>query len=170
MLRKKRLLRQTYWWPNIDLQVEDMVRYCKGCQRSKKSQPAISVPETQIPALQKPGKQYAIDISRDYDRRFLVVLIDCFSRFPEILVTKDTTSAWIIQWFKGNFVRYGYPDGLISNNGPQFIFREFEGFLHGSSSLPDPSIQSAREWSGRVLQQGTETWEPSFSGGQDRLG
>ncbi len=88
MVRMKRLLRGTYWWPGMDNQINDMVRFCHGCQLSEKSRPAMPQPETKIPTPQKPGIQYAIDICGDYDGHYLVVLIDCYSRYPWILDTK----------------------------------------------------------------------------------
>ncbi len=92
----KRLLRGTYWWPGMDNQINEMVRFCHGCQLSEKSRPATPQPETKIPMPQKPGIQYAIDICGDYDGHYLVVLINCYSRYPWILDTKDTTSRSII--------------------------------------------------------------------------
>ncbi|MCP3662467.1 MAG: DDE-type integrase/transposase/recombinase, partial [Gammaproteobacteria bacterium] len=130
IVRMKRLLREVYWWPSINKDAERLVRYCEACQRSAKSRPATPMPETRIPTPEKPAVQYALDICGPFHNgRSLVVLIDCFTRYPEILDTKDTTSGRVIRWMKDLFSRYGNPEGIVSDNGPQFTSAEFENFL-----------------------------------------
>ncbi|MCP3664261.1 MAG: transposase family protein, partial [Gammaproteobacteria bacterium] len=57
-----------------------------------------------------------------------------FSRFPELLVTKTTTSqCTIMEWLEITFRRTGFPDALVTDNGPQFICREFTDSLRKRS-------------------------------------
>ena len=37
IVRMKQKLRETYWWPGIDNDTEEVVRHCQGCQLSEKS-------------------------------------------------------------------------------------------------------------------------------------
>ncbi len=44
MVRTKRRIREHYWWPRMDRDVEDMVRECYPCSRSDKSGKVVKVP------------------------------------------------------------------------------------------------------------------------------
>ena len=92
------------------------------------------MPPHNIPLPDRAWEKVAIDITGPYENApchlcFNVVLIDYFSKYPEVLSTSDTTSTNIIRWLKDIFAHYGNPSTLVSDNGPQFISAEFESFL-----------------------------------------
>ncbi len=76
-----------------------------------------------------PATQYAMDITGEFDGRWIVILLDSYSGIPEIMVMKDTTSGRIIRWLEDVFAWDGNPEGILTDNGPQFVSREFESFL-----------------------------------------
>ena len=47
-VRTKRKLRQVYWWPGMDGQIENLVKHCAACQDSAKSHKAIQPPPSHI--------------------------------------------------------------------------------------------------------------------------
>ncbi len=53
--------------------------------------------------------------------QFVVSVVDHYSRFPEVLLTTDIRSAKIVSWLHTLFMRYGFPDELVHDNGPQFV-------------------------------------------------
>ena len=57
-----------------------------------------------------------------------MVLVDYYSEFFEIDSLKQTRSENIIRCCKAHFARYGIPDTLITDNGPQFSSAEFKRF------------------------------------------
>lgn len=61
--------------------------------------------------------------------QYVAVLVDYFSRWPETLTTKDTTSRSVIGWLTEIFARFGIPQKLTSDNGRQFVSKEFSEFL-----------------------------------------
>ena len=68
--------------------------------------------------------------------QYLVVVIDEYSRFPEVEITNSTSSMEVIPKLERMFTSYGYPANLKSDNGPPFNSREFKlyarrsGFKH----------------------------------------
>jgi transposase InsO family protein len=58
-----------------------------------------------------------------------LVTVDYFSRYPEVAKLQSTTSPTIIRTLKAVFARHGIPETLRSDNGPQFISREFQEFV-----------------------------------------
>ena len=54
--------------------------------------------------------------------------MDYFSNFWEIDYLTRATSRAVISKFRVHFARYGIPDVLVSDNGPQFSSDEFAEF------------------------------------------
>ena len=60
-----------------------------------------------------------------------LIIVDHFSRYPEVTKLQSTTSQTIINSLKSTstFARHGIPEILRSNNGPQFTSTEFKDFV-----------------------------------------
>ena len=58
MVRLKRLIRKTWFWPRMGKDVEDWVRGCHGCAVSGKSVPMDKQKGRRIPAPDLPGAQW----------------------------------------------------------------------------------------------------------------
>ena len=56
------------------------------------------------------------------------MIVDYFSRYPEVIKLKSTTSRGIIEAMKAVFSRYGIPQTVRSDNGPQYSSEEFSKF------------------------------------------
>jgi hypothetical protein len=56
--------------------------------------------------------------------------VDYFSRFPEVITLTETSSSKVISSLKSMFSRYGVPETLLSDNGPQFASHEFDEFAN----------------------------------------
>ena len=64
----------------------------------------------------------------ELDKTSYLIVVDYFSRFPEVIKLTSTTSRSIITALKSIFSRYGVPAILFSDNGPQFASAEMEEF------------------------------------------
>ncbi len=141
MVRMKRKLRDCYWWPGLDTQVETAVRCCPGCQRSGKSQPPDPIPPIAIPKPDVPWKRLGLDLAGPYStapqrQQFVASIVDYHSGFPEVFLTTDVRSSAIIRWLKRLFARYGCPEEIVMDNGPQFASAEFQLFLEENGVVP----------------------------------
>ena len=80
-----------------------------------------------------------------------LLVIDYYSRFIEIAKLTSTTSQAIVSHLKSIFSRYGIPERLISDNGPQYASAEFAdfarkyGFDHITSSPYYPQANGEAE-------------------------
>ena len=80
-----------------------------------------------------------------------MVVTDAHSKWPEIVLMRNTTTTQTVITLRDMFARYGIPRQLVSDNGPQFIsdeFREFmaaNGVKHILSSPYHPSTNGAAE-------------------------
>ncbi|XP_062539059.1 uncharacterized protein K02A2.6-like [Armigeres subalbatus] len=129
----KRRLRQKVWWPGMDKAAEKLVKRCKSCTIVS----ALDAPEP-IKSTKMPEKPWA-DLAADFigplpSQHNLLVIVDYFSRFIEVVVMKQTTAALTVKAFHETFCRFGFPVTLKTDNGPQpskhkiFISEELRSF------------------------------------------
>ena len=62
------------------------------------------------------------------DGKYYLVTIDYYSNFWEVDRLPNTKASTTILKLKSHFARYGIPDQVISDNGPQFTSDEFAEF------------------------------------------
>jgi len=80
-----------------------------------------------------------------------LVVVDYFSRYPEVYKLQSTSSQSIINALKTIYSRHGIPETLRTDNGPQFSSQEFQdfaskyGFTHTTSSPHFPSSNGQAE-------------------------
>lgn len=63
----------------------------------------------------------------------MFIVIDSFSKYPEVYKTKTITSKFCVDKMRKLFCRYGLIDTLVSDNGTQFTSAEFQEFLKKNS-------------------------------------
>ena len=136
IVRAKTKLRETYWWPAMSHDIESFVRRCNGCMTSDKSRPKGRIPTDPIPKPSRPWEKIAIDVTgpfhtASFRNRFIVVAIDYYSGFPELLLSESHEAKRIITWLSELFARYGNPEVIVTDNAPEFTSEHFLEFLKG---------------------------------------
>ena len=112
------------WWPGLSDQIKDLVQQCHQCARENTPHKEPLLP-TALPNY--PWQKVASDLFLLYGKTYLLV-VDYFSRFPEVIKLTSTTAQSIIVALKSLFARYGIPQEVISDNGPQYPSQEFADF------------------------------------------
>ena len=113
------------WWPGISQEINDMITACAVCQSQRPTQRHEPLIPSVLPS--RPWERLGADLCEFQGRQFLVV-VDYFSRWIEIKHLTSTTSVNVIVALKQMFSTHGIPDHLHSDNGPQFVSKEFEKF------------------------------------------
>ena len=54
-----------------------------------------------------------------------LVAVDAYSKWPKVKIMKSTTASKTIEALRERFCRNGLPQQIVSDNGPQFISKEF---------------------------------------------
>ena len=170
IIRTKLRARQVIYWPGIDNEIDNVILACKLCQDSLPSHP----PEPMV-SKQRPSRLFqeiAIDFCSHGGHQFLIV-VDCCTDWPEVIyMGKNTTAARLTSALLGVFSRYGAPDIIWSDQGPQFMSQTFQsfakewGFRHVTSSPTYPQSNGKAEsavksmkriirgsWTGHQLDQ-----------------
>lgn len=127
IFKMKNLARTVVYWPNIDQQIETFVKKCSKCALAGKS--PVKTLLHSWPTPTKPWERIHIDYASTKNTNFLVV-VDGFSKWPEIVRTSSTTSSKTINILSSIFARFGAPEIIVSDNGPQFISEQFQTFCN----------------------------------------
>ncbi len=131
-------LRRRFYFPKLRAEVEDFVKGCKTCQQKlRANQPQKHTLVS--PTCGYPFQHLHIDLvgplnpSRISGVKWILTCHDAFSKWPEAYALKDTTSKTIIRTLeKEIFARYGYPEAIHSDQGPQFtsqLFKQLQAAL-----------------------------------------
>ena len=149
IVRMKSLARSHVWWPDLDARLEERAKACLSCQEIK------SVPQKALlhPWVwpQRLWQRVHIDFASPVRDEMLLVIVDVHSKWPEVYVMKSTTATQTIECLRDCFARFGIPEQLISDYGPQFTAEEFGHFLsrngvkHTRRSPYHPSTNGAEE-------------------------
>ena len=118
--------KQHMYWTGIDADIED---YTKRCQESIKRSQVPKEPLQPHDIPEGPWRKLGIDYFT-FDGNSYVLICDYFSKFP--FLYRDKTSFWSLRdHLIDLFLIEGYPDEIVSDNGPPFQSKEFAKFLSG---------------------------------------
>ena len=102
-----------------------------------------------------------------------LLIADYFSRYPEVLEMKSTTSRAVIAALQSIFAQRGIPEQVRTDNGPQYAsqdfvdFAELYGFEHATSSpmFPQSNGQAERavQTIKRLLKRSPDPHQPLLS-------
>lgn len=127
MVKTKMLARSYVWWPNMDLEIENLIRKCIPCQEQQPSPEKSSL----IP-WKTNGQIWSrihVDFAGPIKNYYLMVVVCSYSKWVEVFKTKDITSSFTISKLQELFCRNGLVDTLVSDNGRQFTSNEFKMFM-----------------------------------------
>ena len=105
-----------------------MQRYCQSCDICQRTIPkgrAAKVPLGSMPVINTPFSRVAVDLVgplpvSNNGKRFIIVLIDCATRYPEGVAIKNIDTTTIAEELVTIFSRVGNPDEMLSDIGTQF--------------------------------------------------
>jgi len=127
------LVQRDYWWPGISVFVKNYVDGCATCQATKNNTHPIKPPNQPIITPTKPWSIVTSDFVTDLPKinglNAINVVVDKFSK--AIIITpcrKDITAEETATLFLNNvWKRFGLPDRIILDRGPQFASQVTKG-------------------------------------------
>lgn len=120
-----RRARDSLYWPGMSAEIKQHVESCETCCKYGASQQKETLHGQQIPS--RPWERVGVDLF-SLDGREYMITVDYFSNFWEIDKLERPTARAVIQKLKAHFARYGSPNQVTSDNGPQFTSHEFQQF------------------------------------------
>ena len=122
-------MKQSVYWPGLNDQLEQLVLNCPLClkySRSKKKQDTHSALGQEVPVF--PWTKLATDIFQFEGNSYLLI-VDYTSRFPIMRKLKLMTAQHITDHIKQIFAKYGWPNTLVSDNGPCYASKTFKQLM-----------------------------------------
>ena len=117
--------RECLYWPRMSSEVKDYVQQCDVCPSTDSMQQKEPLQPHDVPS--QPWAKVAVDLFHLSGQQYLLI-VDYFSGFWEVEPLQSTLSSDVIKKMKMHFARYGIPDMVVSDNGPQFAAQEFQCF------------------------------------------
>lgn len=77
----------------------------------------------------RPRARIHIDFAGLFHGQTFLIIVDAYSKWLEIILMQSITSETVIKVLWRLFAIHGLPDTLVSDNGPQFMATQFEGYL-----------------------------------------
>ena len=124
--RMKAIARGYAYWPGMDSQIQEWVQKCSRCQQAAKAPPRHEPIPWEQP--RGPWSRLHIDFAGPLDGVSYFVLVDAYSKWPEVVPLSHATSSSTTSTLRRIFSVHGIPDVIVSDNGTQFasaLFSEF---------------------------------------------
>jgi len=126
MVKMKNTARNYMWWPEIDKDIEGISQACSQCNSVRNSPPSVT--HHWAPAEQA-WQRIHLDFAGPMDGQMFLIVVDAYSKWPEVFPLRTTTSATTITVLRNLFARQGLPLVVVTDNGPQFTSEDFNSFL-----------------------------------------
>ncbi|XP_055543286.1 uncharacterized protein K02A2.6-like [Wyeomyia smithii] len=119
-----RIARSFVFWPGIDNDIEEFVRNCTPCCTAGKAPVKTTLESWPIP--DKPWSRIHVDYAVPVDGICFLVVVDPYTKWPEVYANKSTTSSATTKMLSQAFATFGVPETIVSDNGTQFTSHEFQ--------------------------------------------
>ena len=159
------LIRREYVWPNMRRFIQDYVKSCTVCARSKSTHHKPYGILQQLPIPEKPWNSLSMDFIEHLPSSAgftsILVIVDRFSKQAIFIPTYDTISAPdLAQLFVTHvFSKHGVPSHVTSDRGSEFVSHFFRSLgkalnirLHFTSGY-HPEADGQTERTNQTLEQ-----------------
>ncbi|XP_055714912.1 uncharacterized protein K02A2.6-like [Phlebotomus papatasi] len=155
--KMKQLARAYCWWPSLDRDIEDLVHNCTPCQENRANPPKVEVHPWE--EASKPFQRVHADFAGPIHGKWLLIVVDSFSKWPEVAVVSDITSGTTIRELRKVFATHGLPEQLVTDQGRQFVSWEFQqfcknnGIVHKMGAAYHPATNGQAERYVRTIKE-----------------
>ena len=121
--------KQAVYWPGLNEQLEQLILNCQLClkySRSKKKTDECFTLGQEVPTA--PWTKLATDLFH-FEGQSYLLLVDYTSQFPIVRRLTSMMAHHIANHCKQIFSEYGWPETLISNNGPCYASETFKKLM-----------------------------------------
>ena len=147
--------KETVYWPGLNDQLEKLIVNCELClkysQSKCKQKPNMSLGQ-EIPL--HPWSQLPTDIFHFEGASYLLI-VDYTSRFPVVCTLPSMTGQHVATQCKLSFSEYGWPETLISDNGPCYTVETFTNEMnsyHVNHIISSPNYPQSNRLAEKYVQ------------------
>ena len=153
--------------PHSFEEVKAMVKSCKDCAEVKTSFYKPEAPQHLIKATQ-PFERVSIEfkgpVASVTKNKYLLVIVDEFSRFPFVYPCVDMKASTIIEKLCNLFSLFGFPGYVRTDQGSNFMSSELKGWLNGKGIPTSRSTRYSPKGNGQVERFNGVIWKSVILG------
>ena len=123
--RSLSLARTCVYWPGMEADVMDYIKWCVTCINNAKM-PVETLHPHEVPA--GPWIKVGMDFFQDDSGQKFLIIADYFSKFLFIFPIASTHHQKMLRYLRDLFSTKGVPSVVMTNNGPPFNGEEFKCF------------------------------------------
>ena len=166
-----RLARESVFWIGMQAQLREAILKCPVCLAHRPS-PARE-PFCPHPVPDRPWQVLATDLFELSGQMYLV-LVDYYSNYVEVDRLPGLSTTQVIRTLSTHFARFGIPEVLVSDNGPQYSSAEFADFLRHldiehRTSRPSPTYPQGNGKAENAVRTVKSLWRKALAAGEDPL-
>lgn len=160
IVKMKSIARSTFWWPNVDKEIEEVANSCEYCQNERKSPSKHVLCQWNVP--NGPWERLHMDFFGPINNKMYLLVIDAYSKFLEIIPMHQITASQVIVQLRKIFARFGLPFSVITDNGPTWTSTDFATFLqlngirHSLTAPYHPATNGAAERAVQTIKKCTK--------------
>ena len=158
----RKLVAARFVWHGMNKQVGIWAKTCVPCQRSKVYR-HVTAPMQHGHLPDHRFQRIHVDIVGplpiSQGKSYLFTIIDRYTRWPEAIPMADATaSSCAFALLSQHIARFGVPEDVTSDRGPQFTFALWSSLntLLGGAASSYHSLPSTGEWHHRTFTQAVE--------------
>ena len=114
------------WWPNLDREIENCAKQCISCQENHKNPPKAQLHLWETAT--HPWDRLHLNFARPYQGHMWLMVVNACSKWPEVISMTSTTADKTTDVLRQIFARFGLPNHIVTDNGPQCSAIEFKKF------------------------------------------
>ena len=125
----KHIAKETVYWPGLNMQLEDLVLNCELCLKYLTAKHKLEPNQTlgqEVPLYS--WTKLVTDIFHFESVSYLLV-VDYTSQYPVVCKLTSLTGKHIANHIKLIFSEYGWPETLVSDNGPCYTLEIFTNLM-----------------------------------------
>ena len=144
--------KQSMYWPSLYDELKDLITNCTTCLKFSAQKPTSNKQHTGHEIPVHPWSKLASDIFYFEGDSYLLI-VDYTSCFPIIRKLSSMTRKAIVHHMQSIFSEYGWPDTLVTDNGPCYTSKEFQILLQSMVCQPPYQLSplSTEQWTWREI-------------------
>lgn len=175
-------LKRAFYWPKMAADIKTYIGECGVCKESKAPNVSLRPLMGQQIPVDRPWQRVYVDLLGPYPRSksgntTLLIVLDQFSKFVLLKPLKKATAIEITRFLEQNvFHMFGVPETVWSDNGVQFVSREFRALLtlygvgHVTTASHSPQSNASERVNRSILaairayvSEDQQTWDAEIS-------
>ena len=120
------------YWPGLYDKLKDLITNCTTCLKFSAQKPASNKQHAGHKIPTQPWSKLTSDIFHFEGDSYLLI-VDYTSHFPVIRKLNSMTGKAIAHHMQSIFSKYGWPNTLVTDNGPCYTSKEFPTLMQSMS-------------------------------------